>query len=403
MTQFVYEGRDRTGKQRKGKITSNSRREAMLKLREQGIAVLNMKEQEVSFLQQDITIGSPVKFKDYVIFLRQYSTLLQSGVTVVDATKVLAEQSESKALRSALQGIEEDLRSGKPLSEAASKHPKIFPPMFINMVQAGEVAGSIDETLDRLATYFEKQHRTKQKVVSALTYPIVVGLIAGGVVMFLLTSVVPTFANMFSGFGAELPAITKLVLHLSARMKEIWWMVILGLILLYVTFMIIKRMAGIKFYVDYFSLRLPLFGKLLQKALIARMARTLSSLFASSVPILQAITIVEKVLDNEVMTKVLSSSRTSLETGRPLTEPMKQHWVFPPLVTQMIAIGEQTGSLDVMLGKVADFYEAEVESATDQLKSLIEPLMIVLLAGIVGTIVSAILVPMFQIFNEIKL
>ena len=269
------------------------------------------------------------------------------------------------------------------------------------MVEAGEVGGNMDETLERLAVYFEKQHRTRQKVVSALAYPITVGVIAFGVVGFLLTSVVPTFASMFQGFGAELPAITLFVLGASDWMKVSWWLFVLLGLLLYGSLLMLKKNKQTRYYMDYVSLRMPIFGKLLQKAVIARMARTLSSLFSSSVPILQALSIVEKVVENEVLGSVLQVSRSALEKGESLTGPMKRHWIFPPLVTQMIAIGEQTGSLDLMLGKIADFYEAEVEAATDRIKSLIEPLMIVLLAGIVGTIVSSILVPMFKIFNQI--
>lgn len=401
MAVFKYEGRDRTGRFRKGNINGTSRREALLKLREKGIAISQIEEQQNNLLHKEITIGNPVKFQDFVIYLRQFSTLLQAGVTVVDATRVLASQTENKVFRKVLETVEEDLRSGKPLSEATAKHPKIFPTIFINMVEAGEIGGNLDVTLDRLAVYFEKQHRTRQKVVSALAYPVAVGSIAVGVVIFLLTSVVPTFANMFQGFGAELPAITQFVLGASDWMQGNWWIFLLIGFLLFVVFTVLKNNKTTKYYMDYISLRMPIFGKLLQKAVLARMTRTLSSLFSSSVPILQALSIVERVVENEVLGNVLKVSRSSLEKGESLTEPMRKHWIFPPLVTQMIAIGEQTGSLDLMLGKVADFYEAEVEAATDRIKSLIEPLMIILLAAIVGTIVTSILVPMFEIFNHV--
>lgn len=401
MAVFRFEGRDRTGKHRKGNMNGTSRRDVMMKLREKGIAVSKLEEAPNDILHKDIIIGKPVKFHEFVIYLRQFSTLLQAGVTVVDATRVLASQTDNKLFKKVLESVEEDLRSGKPLSAAAAHHPRIFPPIFINMVEAGEVGGNLDDTLERLAVYFEKQHRTRQKVVSALAYPITVGIVAAGVVTFLLTSVVPTFATMFLGFGAELPATTQFVLGSSDWMQRNWWVLFLVGILAYLGFWVLSKNKTTKYYIDYFLLRIPIFGKLLQKAVLARMARTLSSLFSSSVPILQALTIVEKVVENDVLGKVLKTSRNSLEKGESLTEPMRQHWIFPPLVTQMIAIGEQTGSLDLMLVKVADFYEAEVEAATDRIKSLIEPLMIVLLAAIVGTIVTSILVPMFEIFNHV--
>ncbi|MBA2871621.1 type IV pilus assembly protein PilC [Anoxybacillus calidus] len=401
MPQFKYQGRNIKGRRQTGTITSTSKREAIIKLRQKGIKVLEINEVPETLLNKEITFGNAVKLQDFVIYLRQFATLLKAGVSVVDSTRILASQTESKALKKALEEVEEDLRAGNPLSMATAKHKRIFPPMFVNMIKAGEAGGNMDETLERLADHFEKVHRTRQKMVSALAYPIVVGIIAIGVVIFLLIGVVPTFVQMFADFHAELPAITKFVLKASEVMQVYWWLVVLAIFGLYVLFSVLKKHKESKYYIDYVMLRMPIFGKLLQKAALARMARTLSSLFSRSVPILQALAIVENVVENEVIAKVIKQARDSLERGQSLTEPMKKHWAFPPLVTQMIAIGEETGSLDAMLAKVADFYEAEVETTTDRLKSLIEPFMIVLLAGIIGTIVTSIIVPMYDIFNHI--
>ncbi|RSK28023.1 type II secretion system F family protein [Bacillus sp. HMF5848] len=401
MPRYKYEGRDTSGK-KSGVITSSSKRDALEKLKKEGIRVTLLNEVPETLLTKEIIIGNPVKLQDYVIFLRQFSTLLQAGVSVVDATKILAEQTSSKVLRRVLLEVEEDLRAGNPLSSAASKHKKIFSPMFINMMRAGEAGGNMDEILDRLAIHYEKQNKTKQKIQSALAYPIVVGIVAIGVIIFLLTAVVPTFVSMFEGFNAELPAITKFVLASSEFMQSFWYVVILLFVGIYVGFLVLKSNKKTKYYLDYAALKVPIFGKMIQKAVLARMTRTLSSLFSSSVPILQALSIVESVVENEVIVRVLRESRDSLERGRSITAPMKKHWAFPPLVTQMIAIGEETGVLDAMLAKVADFYEEEVENSTDKLKSLIEPLMILFLASIVGTIVTSILVPMFEIFNQIQ-
>ena len=402
MARFKYEGRDRTGK-KSGKLTANSKREAVLKLSEQGIRITNIEEIPETLLTKDIAIGNPVKLQDFVIYLRQFSTLLRAGVTIVDATNILSKQTSSKALRNALEQMEEDLKSGQALSVSAAKHKRIFSPMFVNMIRAGEASGSMEETLDRLAIQYEKQHRTKQKIQSALAYPMAVAIVAVVVVIFLLVSVVPTFVTMFEGFGAQLPAITLFVLNSSIFMQEYWYVVILFFIVIFASFFALRKNKQTRYYLDVAALKMPIFGSMIQKAVLARMTRTLSSLFSSSVPILQSLTIVEKIVENEVIAKVLASSRKSLENGLSLTEPMKKHWAFPPLVTQMIAIGEETGSLDEMLGKVADFYEEEVENSTDRLKSLIEPLMIILLAGIVGTIVIAIIVPMFDIFNHVQM
>lgn len=400
MAQFQYEGRTRVGKKAKGTVTGNSKREVITNLRKKGIAVLEITEVRESLLRKDITIGNPVKHQDFVIYLRQFATLLKAGVSLVDSTNILAKQTESKALKKALLAIEEDLRSGNPFSESAEKHSKVFPAMFINMMQAGEASGTVDEALERLAKHYEKQYQTKQKIKSALAYPIVVGIVAIGVIIFLLTSVVPTFAGMLSDLGGELPGITKFVLGCSDFMQKFWWLFILVTIALIAALTLAKGNSKSKYYLDYAILKMPIFGKMMQKAVLARFSRTLSSLFSSSVPILQAIAIVEKVVENEVIARTLRSSRMALEGGRPLTEPLKGHWAFPPLVVQMIAIGEETGSLDEMLAKVADFYETEVENATDRLKSLIEPLMIVFLAAIVGVIVISIMVPMFQMYSE---
>ncbi|MEW8969086.1 MAG: type II secretion system F family protein [Mesobacillus sp.] len=401
MARFKYSGRDRT-KKRSGTITAGSKREALERLREEGIRTTEIVEVPETLLTKDISIGNPVKLQHLVIYLRQFATLLKAGVSVVESTKILANQTDSKALRKALLDIEAELRDGNQLSQASAKHGKIFTAMYINMVKAGEAGGNMDEALERLADHYEKQHNTRQKVVAALTYPAVIAVIAIGVVIFLLVSVVPTFVDMFSDFGGELPAITKFVLGASEFMQGFWWLIILIVLGIVVLIAVMNKNKKTKYYLDYALLRMPLFGKLMQKAVLARMTRTLSSLFTSSVPILQALSIVENVVENEVISRVVRESRDALEIGQSMTGPMKQHWAFPPLVTQMISIGEETGSLDGMLGKVAEFYEKEVETSTDQLKSLIEPIMIVMLAGLVGTIVTSIMVPMFDIFNHVN-
>ncbi|MCA1057875.1 type II secretion system F family protein [Rossellomorea aquimaris] len=401
MGRYKYTGRGQKGK-KSGIITASSKKDALIQLKKQEVRVIDILEMPETLMTKDITIGNPVKLQHLVIFLRQFATLLQAGVTVVDATHILGEQTESKALSKALKEIEDELRDGNPLSEAFSRHKKIFEPLLINMLKAGEASGSLDETLEGLATHYEKQHITKQKIISALAYPMLVGVIAIGVVIFLLAAVVPTFVNMLNDFGGELPAITKFVIASSDFMQKFWYIIILFFVLIAVILAVLRKDKKSKYYLDYAVLRIPIFGRMLQKAVLARMTRTLSSLFSSSVPILQALAIVEKVVENEVVARVIGESRRSLEKGTSLTDPMKRHWAFPPLVTQMIAIGEETGSLDSMLAKVADFYEKEVESATDRLKSLIEPLMIVMLAGLVGTIVTSILVPMFEIFNSVQ-
>ncbi|MRG87493.1 type II secretion system F family protein [Salinibacillus xinjiangensis] len=402
MAQFKYVARDRTGKKKSGVIQADTKQAVRIQLRERGLRALDVEQKKETIWNTDIYIGTPVKLDDFVIYLRQFSTLIKAGVTIVDSTKILVDQTESKALKKALNRVELDLREGNSLSSAYANHPKIFSQLFINMVHAGEVSGSLEETLEEMADYFEKQQKTRQKVKSALTYPVVIGVLALGVTAFLLLSIVPTFVGMFDQFGGELPAVTKAVMAASEWMISYWWFVVLLIITMTVTLYLMRQKPSTKFYLDYALLKLPIFGQLIRKSLLARLTRTLSSLLNNSVSILQAIVLTEKVAGNEVMTRVLRESRTTLEQGRSMSEPMRMHWAFPPLVTQMIAVGEQTGSLDEMLGKIADFYESEVDTATDQLKSLIEPLLIVFLAFIVGVIVLSIMVPMFEIFNNVN-
>lgn len=400
MVRFKYSGRDLQGK-KTGTISAASKREAILQLRGKGIKVIEIHEVPETIFTKDIAIGSGVKSQHFVIFLRQFATLIRAGVSLVESTAILAAQTESKMLRRVLLEIEGELRTGKPFSAAAEKHKKIFSTMFINMIRAGEAGGRIDETLDRLATYYEKQHETKQKVISALMYPAILLVVAIGVVIFLLISVVPTFVDLFNDFGGELPAITKFVMNASEFVQNYWWLLLLLTTIIVIALVVFRNNKKSRYYFDYALLKIPIFGKVLQKAVIARMTRTLSSLFASSVPILESIKIVEKVVDNEVVAKVIRESHDSLERGYSLTVPMQSHWVFPPLVSQMIAIGEESGSLDAMLAKVADFYEKEVETTTDRLKTLIEPVMIIFIAVVVGSIVLSIMVPMFEIYQYV--
>ncbi|WOV88725.1 type II secretion system F family protein [Sporosarcina oncorhynchi] len=401
MKTFRYTGRNMEGVLKKGVIQADTQGKAIELLRTKGINPREILESN-SIFHKNITLFESVKNQDFVIFCRQFATLVRAGVSIVESTGILAAQTPSKLLKNSLFAVEADIREGIPFSDAANKHKKVFPPLFVNMIRAGELTGSLDETLERLAAYYEKQFTLKKKVQSTMMYPAVLLVVIVIVVIGLMLTVVPQFATMFEDFGAELPAITLFVLALSDLIQQFWWLGLLLVIGLVVTFVYIyKNNSLFNYNVNLILLRVPVFGKLLQKSAIARMTRTLSSLFSSSVPILQALTIVEKVVGNPVVGKVVLDSRTSLEQGGTLSEPLRKSWIFPPLVHQMTAIGEKTGSLDYMLEKIADFYEADVDRTVDTLKGLIEPLMIVILAGVVGMIVLSIMVPMFSLFEQI--
>ncbi|RWR11853.1 type II secretion system F family protein [Siminovitchia fortis] len=404
MPVYKFVGRTMKGAVKRGTIESDNRNQAIKQLREKGISPREVNETKATIFNKNISLGGKnVKNQHFVVYCRQFATLIRAGISIVDSTHILAEQTESKGLANALREVETEIRGGVAFSDAVQKHPKIFPAIFINMVRAGEMTGNLDETLDRLASYYEKQYNLKKKIQSTMAYPIVLMVLIVAVVIFLMLSIVPNFTSMFEQFGGDLPAITKFVVMVSDWIQQLWWLGLIFVAGITAAFLFLYRSnKEFNYSVHVALLKMPIFGALLQKAAIARMTRTLSSLFASSVPILQALDIVEKVAGNPVVGRVVRESRNNLEKGSPLSDPLKKSWVFPPLVSHMTAIGEQTGSLDYMLAKIADFYEDEVERSVDSLKSLIEPVMIVTLATVVGFIVLSIMIPMFTIFTEIQ-
>lgn len=400
MLTFAYKAKSSEGKIVKGKMTSVSKQAVLKELSHLDLIVFEVKELN-SFLYQEIHIGNPVKSKDFVLFLRQFATLIESGIVLLDALKTLEEQTDNKPLKQALQEISKEIREGISLSAAMEKYPKLFPELLVSMILAGEVSGRLDEILDRMATYYEKQYRLKQKIVTALTYPMAVSLMALVVTFFMLTVIVPIFAELFLSFDQDIPAFTQFILDLSTFFQLYWWIILGVLSGIIYSIRVLKKNENTAFIMDELVLKLPIFGKFIQKTLLARLTQTLSSLLNSSVPILQAVDITERVIENRVMKNVLKKSKHSLEKGESIAKPMEESWVFPKLITQMIAVGESTGAIDEMLMKVSDFYEQEVEEASDKLQSLIEPIMIVFLAVVVGSIVLSMVIPMFSLFESI--
>lgn len=402
MPVYKYVGRTKRGTLKKGTIESFSRQQAIFELREKGISPREVNETKATIFNRELSFGSNnVKSEDFVIYCRQFATLIRAGVSIVESTEILAHQTESKGLKKALLKVEEEVKEGHAFSTAADKHPKIFPSLFVNMIRAAETSGNMDDTLDSLASYYEKQNSIKKKVQSTLAYPIVLLVVIVTVVIFLMISIVPSIVATFESLNAELPTITKLVIAMSEVVQSYWWAGIILIAIITLIFMYLyKNNERFQYVTHVILFKLPVFGKLLQKSAIARMTRTLASLVSSAVPILQSLTIVEKVVGNPVIGKVMLQGRDSLKQGRPLSEPLEKSWIFPPLVSHMTAIGEQSGQLDYMLSKIADFYEDDVDRTVDTLKSLIEPLMIVLLAGVVGFIVIAIMVPMFTMYTQ---
>lgn len=402
MPQYIYQGKDTAGKRRKGALQAPDRSTALAELKRQQIVVTGLRERRETVWNKEFYLGSPVKNEQFVVFCRQFATMIKAGISIVEATAVLVEQSESKPLKKTLAEVTAELRKGSTFSGAISAYPRIFPTIFVHMIRAGEEAGSMEETLERLAVYFEKAHVTREKVKSAMTYPLIVSVMAVFVMIFLLKFMIPRFQAMFAQLGGDLPAITKFTLSLSRSLEQHWivWLMI-ALAAVAAAYLLLRWERGAYAW-DYLKLKVPVFGMLNRKSAIAQLTRTLSSLFASAVPVLQALAIVEKAVGNRVIGATLRECQVSLRQGRPLSEPLRRSWVFPPLVTQMIRVGEETGSIDTMLGKVADFYERDVENTVDKLKQLIEPMMILLLAGVVGFIVASVMIPMLSLYRNIS-
>lgn len=402
MGYYGYEGRDRKGIVITGILKANSITDAKQKLSGKGISIKKIEEKSGILYTEIPLLEKSISFKELVIFIRQFSTLIKAGITILDATSILKEQSASKKMKNVLEEIVDDLREGYPFSEAASKHPKVFPSLFSNMLRAGEVGGQFDEILDRLALYYEKSHATRQKVKSAMTYPLVLLVVSILVVVFMIGFIVPRFAVMFSSFGADLPWSTQFLLSLSTVFTNYWWMFILIIAILLVVYQILKNKSYVRYAIDSFLLKIPVFGPLLKKAILARMTRTLSTLYESSVPVTQALQIVEKVVGNSVIEKLLRDAIVSVQEGNTIAQPFVGHWAVPPFVSQMMILGEKSGTLDFMLDKVADFYEQEVDQSAEQLKTLLEPLLILFIAVVIGAVVASIMIPMFSIFKDVQ-
>jgi type IV pilus assembly protein PilC len=374
------------------------------RLRAQGFIPIQIsKEAKVSTKTELHIFPQRVKLKDLAVFSRQFATMINSGLSLLRALNILSEQTENTLLAKTIGTLRDDVERGSSLSASMSKHPKVFNTLFVAMVRAGETGGQLDTVLMRVADNFEADYRLRQKVKSAMTYPIVVAGIAGLLVTIMLLFVVPTFANMFTGLGGTLPLPTKILLTLSQKAKIL---VPLAIVLSVGSFFIYKRLrltsAEARLRFDKAKLRIPIFGDLFQKVAVSRFTRTLALLLRAGVPVLQALDIVAESTGNEVLARAAGDIKESVRSGESMSSPLAKHAVFPPMVVQMIAVGEDTGALDAMLDKISDFYDQEVESTTEQLTSLIEPIMIAVLGGVVGAMVIALYMPMFKIFDLIK-
>jgi len=403
MPTFAWTGRSRDGKSTKGTMDAASEAAVMANLRRQGIQANKVKESgkglnadlNISFLKPKITT------KDIVVFTRQFATMIDAGLPLVQCLDILSSQQENKTFKEVLLKVKEDVESGSTFADALKKHPKAFNELYVNLVAAGEVGGILDTILNRLAAYIEKALKLKKQVKSAMTYPTTIIGIALVVIAVILVFVIPTFEKMFTDFGGALPAPTQIVINLSNFIQN-YILLIIGAIV-FIIFAVKKTYATDKGRdkIDNWALKLPVFGILIRKVAVAKFSRTMATMISSGVPILDGLDIVRKTAGNRTVEKAIANVRSSISEGKTIAEPLKESGVFPPMVCQMIEVGEQAGALDTMLSKIADFYDDEVDDAVNNLTAMMEPLLMLFLGTTVGGLVIAMYLPIFKLAGTV--
>jgi type IV pilus assembly protein PilC len=402
MATFAYSGRTRGGQNVTGERVAESMDAAVAALRREQVLVTTINPVKAKAVKDPKKLREKsVKPKSLAIFVRQFSVMIDAGLPLVQCLDILGTQEEDKHFAATILATRGDVESGASLADAMRKHPKTFDPLFTNMIAAGEAGGILDTILKRLATYIEKNVKLKAQVKSAMIYPVAIILIAAVVVTVILWKVIPTFANLFAGLGAELPLPTRVVISMSNGVVVFGPYMVVALIAAGFGFRSYYASPGGRVVIDGITLKLPILGLLMRKIAVARFCRTLSTLLASGVSILEALDITAKTAGNAIVEASVLTTRRSIERGETIAQPLRETAVFPPMVVQMIGVGEATGALDTMLGKIADFYEEEVDIAVAGLLTLMEPIMIAVLGGVVGGIVIAMYMPIFGLIAKL--
>jgi type IV pilus assembly protein PilC len=399
MAQFKYSARNATGKVVEGVIEAPIQRIAMEKLRSQRFTVMAVNEVKggrMDFLQKITFFQGGVKSKDLVIFSRQLATLVSAGVPIVQGLNILAEQIPSPVFKQIICAVRSDIESGIAIADAMKKHPKAFSELYVSMIRAGETGGVLDTILERLSGFLEAAEELKGKVRGAMVYPLVISGVATAVTLFLLIAVIPTFKSVFASFGSELPAPTQVLIGISELLRHYFIFLALVPVGLFVALQKWHKTEKGRSFIDGRLIRIPVIGELLKKVAISKFTRTLGTLIKSGVPILQALDTVAKTSGNKVVEEAILKARESIREGEKIADPLKQSGIFPPMVIQMIAVGEETGNLETMLAKIADFYDQEVDTAVKAMTSLIEPVIICVMGVVVGAIVICMFLPIFQ-------
>ena len=399
MPAFVWKGKNRDGKAVSGERVAENKEAVMALLRREQVLVSSVKEKGKELALPKFGGGVPAK--ELAIFVRQFSVMIDAGLPLVQCLEILGTQQENKAFAKILQQTRMDVEGGSTLADAMRKHPKAFDDLFVNMIAAGEAGGILDTILKRLATYIEKAVKLKGQVKGAMVYPVAVISIAGIVIAVILWKVIPTFAAMFEGLGAQLPLPTRLVIAASNWFVRLLPFMVVFLVAAVFAFRRYYATYGGRRVVDRMILKAPIIGVLMQKIAVARFCRTLATLISSGVPILDGLEITARTSGNAIIEDAIMAVRKGVESGLTVAQPLKESGVFPPMVVQMIGVGEQTGALDAMLGKIADFYEEEVDQAVANLLTLMEPVMILFLGTTVGGIVIAMYLPLFDLISKL--
>lgn len=397
MAQYNYKAMDKNGKAKKGSIEAINLDKAKEKLKSEGLIVQDIKEQGAGKKGG----GKKVKDKDLAVFCKQFSAVLNAGVTIISALEMMSEQLENKTLKHALQEAQAYVQKGGTLADAFKLNPKVFPPIMINMTAAGEMSGNLEICFDRLTTHFETANALHSKVKGAVTYPIVILIVVVAVVAVLLVGVIPQFSQMFDDLGSELPAATQMLVNLSNFLQHKWY--ILVIIVAAIVFGLKafgKTEPGSLMYAKI-GIKFPLFGNLTIKSAAATFSRTMATLMASGISLIDAVEQVAKMINNRIIREALLDAKTQIAKGVPLSKPLRDCGIFPPMLPQMTKIGEETGNIEDMMDKVADYYEMEVNDATDALTAAMEPLIIVIMGVVVGGIVMAIYSPMLSMYDAV--
>ncbi len=400
---YTYKVRDRSGALVNGQLVADSEALVLSRLREMGYTPLEVGKQGKVGLKMEINLRpGRVKLKELAVFSRQFATMVNSGLPILRALAILADQTESKELSKVLTSVRMDVEQGSSLSAAMQKQPKAFSDLYVAMVKAGETGGVLDNVLLRLADNIEREVKLRQRIKSAMTYPVAVVCLVTLIMSAMLFFVVPQFESIYATLGGQLPLPTRILLGLSKLVRGYWYIFLAGTIAFISAFRRYRKTAAGRATLDGLKLKVPVFGPLFHKTALARFSSTLGMLLRSGVPILQALDIVAETVDNRVISKAVTDVQGSVREGESIAKPLSKHSVFPPMVVQMMAVGEETGAVDTMLDKVSSFYEDEVSAAVDALTSLIEPLLIAFIGGAVGAAVIALYMPMFNIIKLIQ-